>query len=555
MVEIKRMKRGRRSKNNGVLVQRQAETATKEESYQHDDEKTRRGGRPWRCPRLHFLRVVASSFILIIFFMTFSWHDKITMTAKMNKDDALAPSVMQQRSSESLRMKDNDKTSSSKNNHQQNQPSQDHPHIKSNNFASIDTVVAFLTDLAKLPSAKLWNTLGMEDMDYGDDPFSLKLLESGVCPWSQDQKYNATIISSWLPPRPYRSNEIAAAFRTQQQSHYQHMEYDEGYKKKSGGMTNNNVAIWFEHISKAGGTSFCELARANMKPWQVPRWYCMPSKGKLNDGHVGRWTNDEFNLYLNESQHAFISSEFDVFKPVRLAFSERSLEVTGTPLSKQPKTMISNNINHRRPRLLFLTTIRDPVDRLLSAYTFFAITRKNSYNLTAKKTPIPFHEWLLYNTERAMKYKRGTGARYGLDGWTKSNNHITWRFSSGILHSPNLTRDTTIDDDDTQWMIPFELAIRSLVQFDLILPMEIMTKDRLGKMALEQYLGWTNFTIGGGNVKDGHVVSKGQIQNSNARSYFSKVEYHQLWEKNWLDNILYLWCRAVFLARLHCNFE
>jgi hypothetical protein len=153
-----------------------------------------------------------------------------------------------------------------------------------------------------------------------------------------------------------------------------------------------------------------------------------------------------------------------------------------------------------------------------------------------------------------MKYKRGTGARYGLVGWTKSNNHITWRFSSGVLHSPNMTRDTVIDDD-TQWMIPFELAIRSLVQFDLILPMDIMTKDQLGKVALEQYLGWTNFTIGDGNVKDGHVVSKGQIQNSNARSYFSKVDYRQLWEKNWLDNILYLWCRAVFLARLHCNIE
>jgi hypothetical protein len=37
------------------------------------------------------------------------------------------------------------------------------------------------------------------------------------------------------------------------------MDYDEGYKKKSG-ITNDDVAIWFEHISKAGGTSFCGLA-------------------------------------------------------------------------------------------------------------------------------------------------------------------------------------------------------------------------------------------------------------------------------------------------------
>lgn len=541
------IQRGRQSKNNDVLVRRQTETAAKDEIYQHDGEKSVRGGP--RCPRSPYLRIVVASFLIIVF-VAHSWHHDIEITAAINKENAQKTSVMQ-RHTASLEIKENaDNTSSSKNN--QWRKSQDQQQSSNSNFASIDIVVAFLTDLAKLPSAELWDTLGMEDnMDYGDDPFSLKLLYNGECPWPQDQKYNATIISPWLPLRPYESNEIASAFRAQQQSHHQNM-LEKGYRSD---ITNNNVAIWFEHISKAGGTSFCGLARANMKPWQVPRWYCMPSlKGKLKDGHVGRWTNKELKLYLNESQHAFVSSEFDVFKPSRLAFSERSLDVSGTTLSTQPLTMTSNNNDHMSPRLLFLTTLRDPCDRLLSAYTFFEITRKNSYNLKAKENPIPFHEWLSYNTERATKYKRGTGARYGLDGWTKTNNHITWRFSSGILPSSNITRDT-IDDDDTQWMIPFELAIRSLVQFDLILPMEIMTKDQLGKVALEQYLGWTNFTIGGGNDKDGHIVTKGQIQNSNARSYFSKAEYRQLWEKNWLDNILYLWCRAVFLARLHCDFE
>jgi hypothetical protein len=532
------MQRGRQSR-----VTKKATTL--EETYQYDGEKSRIEGGPC-CPRLHYPRVIASFLILILLFMTLSWHNYITMTAKMSKANDRLPSVTQQHHSASLEMKDNYKTSSSENyNQRRRRPSQDQQQT-SNNFASIDIVVAFLTNLAKLPSAKLWNILGMEDMDYGDDPFSLRLLESGTCPWSHDKEfYNATIISPWLPPRPYRSNDIAAAFRTQQQLHHQKMDHDEGYKKS--GMNANNVAIWFEHISKAGGTSFCGLARANMKPWQIPRWFCMPSKGELNDGHVGRWTNDELNFYLNESQHAFISSEFEVFRPSRLAFSYRSLNVNGTTLSNQPVTMISNNYDHMS--LIFLTTLRDPCDRLLSAYTFFAITRKN---LIAKKSPPPFHEWLSYNTERATKYKHGTGARYGLVERTTTNNHITWRFSGGILTSPNMTRDTV--DDDAEWMIPFELAIRSLVQFDLILPMDIMTKDQIGKSALEQYLGWTNFTIGGGDVSDGHIVTKGRIQNSNARSYFSKAEYRQLWGKNWLDNVLYLWCRAVFLARLHCNF-
>jgi heme oxygenase len=39
----------------------------------------------------------------------------------------------------------------------------------------------------------------------------------------------------------------------------------------------------------------------------------------------------------------------------------------------------------------------------------------------------------------------------------------------------------------------------------------------------------------------------------NAREYLSKDEYRFLWDANWLDNISVLWCRAVFLARLHCK--
>lgn len=286
-------------------------------------------------------------------FVAHSWHD-IKIMAATNKENAPKISVMQHHTA-SLEIKDNlDKTSSSENN--QRRKPQDQQQSSDSNFASIDIVVAFLTDLAKLPSAELWGTLGMEDMDYGDDPFSLKSLHNGLCPWPQDQKFSGTIFSPWLPPRPYESNEIASAFRAQQQSHH-HIMVEKGYRS---GINNNNVAIWFEHISKAGGTSFCGLARANMKPWQVPRWYCMPSKGKLNDGHVGRWTNEELKLYLNESQHAFVSSEFDVFKPSRLAYSQRSLNVIGTTLSKQPLTMTSNNNDHMSPSLIFLTTLRDP---------------------------------------------------------------------------------------------------------------------------------------------------------------------------------------------------
>ena len=95
------------------------------------------------------------------------------------------------------------------------------------------------------------------------------------------------------------------------------------------------------------------------------------------------------------------------------------------------------------------------------------------------------------------------------------------------------------------------------MQHDLVLPMDVMSKDGLGKEALHDLLGWTNFRIEGrqtgkGDREGGHVVTAGGIKNSNARDYFETEEFRELWKANWLDHILYLWCRAVFLARLHC---
>lgn len=86
--------------------------------------------------------------------------------------------------------------------------------------------------------------------------------------------------------------------------------------------------------------------------------------------------------------------------------------------------------------------------------------------------------------------------------------------------------------------------------------MDVMTKE-WGKSAMHELLGWEEIQVNGGrkNVGDekSSVVTVGQRQNSNARDYFPKDDYQDLWEENWLDNILYLWCRAVFLARLHCK--
>ncbi len=478
-------------------------------------------------------------------------------------------------------------------------------------FSTIDGVVSYLRNLATYTPDRSWRAFGMGDVagagtgtgrnNDDEDPFMLKYLEEGTCPWGNDDdaagKWDSTSRDPppWLPPIPRDSGALSATYRDVNRRTT--MREDGGYSETDAAEGRDvdpteeaDVAIWYEHVSKAGGTTFCALAHANMEVRRVPEYHCMPSlssssgkpssaaTGRTNSysPYVGTWTNDVLLRYLTDTKHLVVSSEWDPFRSSRLWLSGRDLYDDGygsadtdTKIGEyddrhNDSTLPSDTFADRdSPRLLFVTTLRDPCDRLLSAYTFFEVTRK--HNARNYKPPA-FRDWMKDNAKRAAKYERDSGKRYGLTGWTTNHNYATWRFSGGLLPS-NVTRGN-VDDDEFGWGIPFELAIRALCQFDLILPMEIMTKGGLGKLALERLLGWTNFEARVDRrptetdveddinaAKSGHVVSTGHIQNSDARSYFSEMEYRRLWEDNWLDHILYLWCRAVFLARLHCNFD
>jgi len=208
------------------------------------------------------------------------------------------------------------------------------------------------------------------------------------------------------------------------------------------------------------------------------------------------------------------------------------------------------------PRALFVTTLRDPLDRLLSVYTFFALTTTEKWREKNNSEAPTFHEWISNNQKRLGNYKVGTKVVFRCN--TARYNHIVWRFSGGMESSPLPKKGRGHQRKDAStWEESFEIAIRALSQHDLILPMDIMSGEGLGKAALHDLLGWDDFKASGramvGDKEGGHVVTFGGIKNSNARAYFGEEEFRQLWEENWLDNILYLWCRAVFLVRLHCK--
>ncbi len=53
-----------------------------------------------------------------------------------------------------------------------------------------------------------------------------------------------------------------------------------------------------------------------MVRWQVPRYHCMPRKGKLMDGRVGSWSNEELAEHILVEGHAIVSNEWDPFRSV-----------------------------------------------------------------------------------------------------------------------------------------------------------------------------------------------------------------------------------------------
>lgn len=261
----------------------------------------------------------------------------------------------------------------------------------------------------------------------------------------------------------------------------------------------------------------------------------------LSAGRVGTWSNEELLETLDEKRYGIVANEWEPLSMEKLALSNRQLDGS---------TSTKNDSGNHSPKLLFLTTLRDPIDRLLSAYTFFA---KTTTGAGKKGNDAPtYSQWIDNNMRRLKRYKPGSNGA-GFRANAVRDNHIVWRFSGGGLSTVQGRYLRKLEEKD--WMPHFETAIKTLSQQDLILPMDAMTKGE-GKLAMQQLLGWDRFDLKGrfgGEKESGHVVTKGEIKNSNAREYFSNEEYRDIWEANWLDNILVLWSKAVFFARLHCK--
>ncbi|KAI2492502.1 hypothetical protein MHU86_22042 [Fragilaria crotonensis] len=355
-------------------------------------------------------------------------------------------------------------------------------HVYQEENKSSTDFTRFLVELARLPTKDLQKKL------YYDDVFELAALETAQrnslvksCPLKS--------LPPWLPPS-------ALSPRV--------------YHRPSH-------VIWYEHLSKAGGTSFCKLAQTNLNnATEVPAHYCMPGDGRLKDGRVGLWNNSKLLKYREKKPLIrIVSNEWNPFPPDRWKLEDQ---------------------------LYFVTTIRDPLDRLVSAYQFWGIM------LNKKPKKPTFDEWLVKNRETSFNMSALNPALYL---HIARYNFIAWKFSNGTMpqgdrnatDSMGLPVGVTRDEED-QWLAPFVMAAKTLSKFDLVLVLELMPSYS-SKMLVET-LGWNN-------LSEIHVVSAGKVHGSSASRALAKDVYDALWDDNRFDMILYLWMKAVQMIRSQCK--
>ena len=271
--------------------------------------------------------------------------------------------------------------------------------------------------------------------------------------------------------------------------------------------TNEDGAfLWFDHLSKAGGTSFCKFARKNVGMRSTPRYYCMPSDGADipgTDGRVGRWPAAQLREYLQRTHHRVVASEWDPF----------------------PAQMLSDF----KDDAVLASIIRDPLDRLVSAHKFWGVL-----NNPSKNAPDPV-KWLRNMDKRARSRTMAQAPRDYLQQVAR-NNFAVWKFAfstDGRFHD--------CKGDAACGRAALQAAVNTLSRFHVLAP----TTWQAHAGPLYARLGWSK-------LEEEHVVNIGTVQDSSSRKALPDADYAALREANVLDEILWHWARRAFLESLHC---
>lgn len=205
--------------------------------------------------------------------------------------------------------------------------------------------------------------------------------------------------------------------------------------------------IFYQHLRKAGGTGFCDLASNNLHQKNIPPYYCMiDNKGSLA---THPWNSEKY-LYdqMLHQNYRITANEWDVFHTSFLNYS----------------------------KVVFATTFRHPVDRWYSQYRFEHLEHRDGSASDAPRRP--FKTWYNNNKNGMMGSNyyvntfEGGGERDNPHGsgdfyWTYRkfvNKPITYRSFMNALGNVNkfhliliteyLNSSSSLLHDTLDWIVP-----------------------------------------------------------------------------------------------------
>lgn len=309
-----------------------------------------------------------------------------------------------------------------------------------------------------------------------------------LCPAASQQQY-----LSLARPCPPPDAKNAAYFRVAD--------------KEANDANINYTFIFYQHLRKAGGTGFCELAKSNLPARMVPPYFCMPdNKGSLA---TPPWSNSTYlTSHMKNHKFKLASNEWDAFYSTFF------------------------NI----PGAVFATTFRDPVDRWYSQYRFEHLERRDGSAPDSKRMSM----LQFYNS---------------MKGWTMGENYYIKTFDGTIDPVPSKNSGDfywtyhKYNNKQITWEM-FQSALNNLKKFDLILITEWLDYAVSSK-TIESTLGW--------HVPPKHVLPhESQAVRESKVSKASKdlmppEDYEKIANDNALDFLFFEVAKRIFLERSVCG--
>ncbi|CAM9813092.1 unnamed protein product, partial [Ectocarpus fasciculatus] len=265
--------------------------------------------------------------------------------------------------------------------------------------------------------------------------------------------------------------------------------------------------IFYQHLRKAGGTGFCQLATDNLKKGEVPPYYCMVDRrGSLA---TPPWNDPTYTTQkLRNGKFRISANEWDVFYESMFQW----------------------------PGAIFATTMRDPIDRIYSQYRFEHLEHRDGSGKEAKR-------------KQAKEYYLSQR------GWTMGNNYYIKTFLGDQDKTP-----AKAGTGDFYWTYSkyrqkkltwdmFDSALRNIMRFHLIFITEWLEPSSTA--ILNRTLHWT---VPPKQVLPHEVQALRRIKvSSSAEDKMPPDDYLYILRDNIFDLLFFRAVQRIYLERLNCQ--